>query len=132
MEEVTLRAAYWGGRATAEQTPEESFLFFTVALECLVLPTRDNRELGYRLSQRVAQLLGRNTRERRNLMERTKKLYAIRSDIVHSGRYEVNKEKYADIYNITKNTILKLLASRRIREFSQPDDFENWLKELSL
>ena len=45
-------------------------------------------------------------------MERTKKLYAIRSDIVHSGRYEVNKEKYADIYNITKNTILKLLASR--------------------
>ena len=132
VEEVTLRAVYWGGRATAEQTPEESFLFFTVALECLVLPTRDNRELVYRLSQRVAQLLGRNTRERRNLMERTKKLYAIRSDIVHSGRYEVNKEEYADIYNITKNTILKLLASRHIREFSQPDDFENWLKELSL
>ncbi len=132
VEEITLRAAYWGGRATAEQTPEESFLFFTVALECLVLPTRDNRELGYRLSQRVAQLLGRNTRERRNLMERTKKLYAIRSDIVHSGRYEVNEKEYAEIYNITKNTILKLLANQDVKRFSQPDDFENWLKELSL
>lgn len=132
VEEVTLRAAYWGGRATAEQTPEESFLFFTIALECLVLPTKDNRELGYRLSQRVAQLLGRNTRERRNLMERTKKLYSIRSDIVHSGRYEVSEKEYAEIYNITKNTILRLLASQQVRGFSQPDDFENWLKELSL
>ena len=132
VEDVTLRAAYWGGRATAEQTPEESFLFFTVALECLVLPTRDNRELVYRLSQRVAQLLGRNTRERRNLMERTKKLYAIRSDIVHSGRYEVNEKEYAEIYNITKSTILKLLASQHVRGFSRLDDFENWLKELSL
>ena len=132
VEDVMLRAVYWGGRATAEQTPEESFLFFTVALECLILPTRDPRELGYRLSQRVAQLLGRNTRERRNFMERTKKLYAIRSEIVHSGRYEVNEEQYAEIYNITKSTILKLLASQHVRGFSQPDDFENWLKELSL
>lgn len=132
VEEVTLRAVYWGGRATAEQTREESFLFFTVALECLVLPTKDNRELGYRLSQRVAQLLGRNTRERRNLMERTKKLYSIRSDIVHSGRYELSEKEYAEIYNITKNTILRLLASKQVRGFSQPDDFENWLKELSL
>ena len=132
VEEVTLRAAYWGGRATAEQTREESFLFFTVALECLVLPNRDNIELSYRLSQRVAQLLGRNTRERRNLMERTKKLYGIRSDIVHSGRYKVNEEEYAEIYNITKSTILKLLASQHVRGFSQLDDFENWLKELSL
>ena len=65
-------------------------------------------------------------------MERTKKLYAIRSEIVHSGRYEVNEEQYAEIYNITKSTILKLLASQHVRGFSQPDDFENWLKELSL
>ena len=132
VEEVTLRAVYWGGRATAEQTREESFLFFTVALECLVLPNRNNLELSYRLSQRVAQLLGRNTRERRNLMERTKKLYVIRSKIVHSGHYEVNEEEYAEIYNITKSTILKLLASQHVRGFSQLDDFENWLKELSL
>ena len=132
VEEVTLRAVYWGGRATAEQTPEESFLFFTVALECLILPTGDNRELSYRLSQRVAQLLGRNTHQRRNLMERTKKLYGIRSKIVHSGHYEVNEEQYAEIYNIAKSTILKLLASRQVRKFSRLDDFENWLKELSL
>ena len=132
VEEVTLRAVYWGGRATAEQTQEESFLFFTVALECLILPNRNSQELSYRLSQRIAQLLGRSTRERRNLMEKTKKLYSIRSDIVHSGHYEVSEEQYVEIYNIAKSTILKLMASWHLKGFSKSDDFENWLKELSL
>ena len=132
VEDLTLRAVRWGGRATAEETPEESFLLFTIALECLILPHGDNHELRYRLSQRVAQLLGRNTPERKSLMEKTKKLYDIRSKIVHSGHYEVNEEQYGEIYNIAKSTILKLLANPRVKGFSRLEDFENWLNELSL
>ena len=132
VEKLTLRSVCWGGRATTEKTREESFLLFAVALECLVLPGDDNRELGYRLSQRVAQLLSKDALERKELMEKTKKLYNVRSKIVHSGHYEVTEEEHNEIHSIAKSVIFKLLANRYVQGFSNSKELEDWLKELSL
>ena len=132
VEELTLRAVYWAGRATVEQIREESFLLFTVALECLILPGSETDELRYRLSLRVARLLGNDARERKKIMKKTKKLYDIRSKIVHSGYYAVAEEEYAEIYDITRRIILDLLINRYIRRFDKLEKFEQWFNELSV
>ena len=84
------------------------------------------------LSLRVARLLGSNTRERKEIMKKTKKLYDIRSKIVHSGHYEVAEEEYVAVYGITQRTILGLLANRSIRRFDKLEKFEQWFNELSV
>lgn len=132
VEEVILRSVRWGGRATAEKTREESFLFFVIALECMLLPDGNSGELRYRFSQHIAQLIGRDTSERKRIMKKAKKLYDIRSNIVHSGHYEASEERYCEIRNIAKTIIYKLLTDQRIQEFHSSKQFEDWLDELSL
>lgn len=87
-----------------------------------------------RAVKRLGSLLkeSKNACERKELMKKIKKLYGIRSNIVHSGHYEVTEEKYNEVYNIAKSIILKLLANRYVKGFSSLEEFENWLKELSL
>lgn len=132
VKELTLRAVRWGGRATTEETREESFLFFVIALECLLSPRGNSGELRYRFSQRIAQLIGRDTSERKEVMEKAKKLYDIRSKIVHSGHYETTEKRYYEVRNIAKIVIFKLLTNRYVKRFHHSKEFEDWLNELSL
>ena len=99
VEELLLTAVRWSGRATVPERLEESFLLYAIALECIVLPGTDGGELRHRLSQRVARLLGGDMGDRVVLQKKTKKLYDIRSKIVHSGFYEVNE----DDLNVNEN-----------------------------
>ena len=128
--ELMLRAVRWAGRATAEDMPEESFLLFVIALECLVLPHGDQR-LRHQLSLRVARLLNGNTVRRKELTKTAKELYDIRSKIVHSGFHEVTEKQCSQIRNIAKIIILKLLANQHVRKFSKTEDLEEWFEEIS-
>lgn len=131
VEEMILTAVRWGGRATVAKTLEESFLLFAIALECLILP-KQSEELTYRLSQRVARLLGENADERVKLAKRTKDLYGTRSKIVHSGHYEVTEEECNEIRSIVKTVICELLTNSDVEQCGTPDKLHDYFEELTL
>ena len=128
--ELMLRAVRWAGKATAEDMPEESFLLFMIALECLILP-RGDQKLQHRLSSRIARLLDGNTVRRKELTKTVKELYAIRSKIVHSGFHEVAEKQCNQVRNIAKIIILRLLTNQYVRKFSKKEDLEKWFEEIS-
>ena len=131
VEELILTAVRWAGRATVAKTREESFLLFAIALECLVLPTQSD-ELTYRLSQRVARLLGEDVDTRVKLAKRTKELYGIRSKVVHSGHYEVTEVECNEVRTIAKNVILKLLTNSNVEQCRKPKELHEYFEKLTL
>jgi hypothetical protein len=112
--EVLLTAARWAGRASVEPKREQSFLLFAIALEAMILPEGSNQELTYRLSLRVASLLGSGREQRAEVKESVKRLYKVRSAIVHSGSYEVTDEDLGRLRTLTKGALLRLLRRRSL------------------
>ncbi len=113
VENIILDSIRWAGRASVAETLEESFLLFAISLECVVLP-KSGPELMFRLSQRIAKVLGKTLDERMEIAKRTKKLYGIRSKIVHDGHYEVTEGQRDEMRMYAKNTVLKLLLERGV------------------
>jgi hypothetical protein len=111
--EVLLTASRWAGRASVEPRREQSFLLFAIALEAVVLP-EIQQEVTYRLSLRVAGLLGKTRKQREEVKESVKRLYEIRSKIVHDGSYEVTDDELGRLRELTKIAILRLLQRRSL------------------
>lgn len=131
VEDLLLISVCLGGRAGVKRTREEAFLMFMIALECLILP-KQNMELSYRLSQRAAWFLGNTPDKRQDIKALIKKLYNIRSKIVHSGGYEVPEEKYHQAYKVAKISTLKMLTNQNISGFSSLDKLDDWFEKLTL
>ena len=131
VEEMILTAVRWGGRATIAKTPEESFLLFAIALECVVLP-QQGAELTYRLSQRAARLVGENGDQRLKLFKIAKKLYGIRSKIVHSGHYEVTEEERDEVRAAAKEVIVRLLMNRDVQQCRKSKELDEWFDKQAL
>ena len=130
VDELLLTAVRWAGRATVATTREEAFLLFAIALECLVLPTEKD-ELRYRLSQRVARLCGEDMDQRLELAKRTKKLYDVRSKIVHSGHYEVTEDERDEIQIATRVVILRLLTDPDVEKYGKLDKLHEYFERLT-
>lgn len=118
--EVLLTSVRWAGRATVEPKRELSFLLFAIALEAAVLPEH-NQELTYRLSLRVAGLMGRSREQRVEIRQWVAALYGVRSKIVHSGSYEVTDEDLGRLRWLTKSVLLRLLRRRSLWKSSLSD-----------
>lgn len=125
--EILLSAVRWAGRAACEPRPEQAFLWYAISLESAVIPA-DTQELGYRLRLRVAHLLAESVHERVEMMERVKKLYTIRSKIVHSGWYEVPPGDLEALRSIAKEVVLKLLTEPSVRRLSSKRELEEWFE----
>jgi hypothetical protein len=126
--EVLLTSFRWAGRASVEPKREQSFLLFAIALEAAALPVR-NQEITYRLSLRVARVLGRSRDQRAEVTKSVADLYSVRSKIVHSGSYEVTDEDLGRLRWLTKAVLLRLLRRRSLWK-SSPNELDRWLEGL--
>lgn len=128
LEERIISAMRWAGSATVEQDKEKSFLEYAISLETLILLDTNRSELTHRLRTRVAQLLSEDFNTCRKISDDINKLYKIRSDIVHDGKYQVVDSELALIRYYTKRSILRLLTDS---EFDSMDmvDLLDWFEQ---
>lgn len=131
VESLLLSAVRWAGRAAAAKSPQDAFLFWAIALECLTIPS-DNRELTYRLSHRVAHLLKDDYDERLRITRKVKALYDIRSKIVHDGNFSASIELQHEMREVVTQTIIRMLNDSRIRRSKSRRDLDAYFEELTL
>lgn len=105
----------------------EELLLMAVRWAPLVLPTKTDK-LSHRLSQRVAWLWGEDEDQRLELAKRTKKLYEIRSKIVHSGYYEVTEDERAEIRMAVKAVILRLLTDPDVEKYGKLNELHGYFE----
>ena len=128
---LLLRPVRWCGRAIEARYLEDRFLQYAIALECLFLP-EGSRELTYRLSLRIAKLIGTQLDERIEITKTVRDLYGSRSRIVHGGTYETTEDDCKQIGTIAKESVISLLGNPEISTFNNAKELERWFQELEL
>jgi hypothetical protein len=129
LEEGILASLQWAGRASVESRKEEAFLLYAIALESLIMIDNDHDELTYRLSTRIAHLIGKNCDSRKRIVNEVKALYNTRSKIVHSGKYQVTDADLAYIRLVTKNCILRIIIEPPFNSMKTINELVGWFNE---
>jgi hypothetical protein len=128
LDRLLLAGVQWAGRATRTERREEAFLLLAIALECVMLPEGDTRELSYRLRVRTAHLLGKDPADRKALSKLIGDLYTVRSRIVHNGEYEVTGRELSQMAFVVRRAIRRVLIHRSIRSCGTPEDLAQWFE----
>ena len=123
-----LAAMQWAGRAQAERRDEQAFLFRAIALESLILGDRDQGELTMRLTLSIVHLLGAWLKSRKDAFQQIKKLYGVRSKIVHSGKYEVDPKDFALMRAYVTRCFLHIFGDRRFGNMVAKSDLDEWFE----
>ena len=132
VDELLLKALRWAGRATVAPLRNEAFMLYAIALECVVLPGSDRGELRHRLSQRVAKITQDTVAKRVDIQKLMRKLYDIRSKIVHTGLYTVDEGDLYLMRNVAKGVIVTLLSDTRLAGLTTAGDLDQWYEERML
>ncbi|MCC6125721.1 MAG: hypothetical protein IT426_12210 [Pirellulales bacterium] len=108
------------GRAIVAPTVDMRFLGCTIALERMLI--RDNEETTTeRWSDRLAVVLSKDVEQRRRIVQRAKKLYELRSRIVHAAYSGVSESDARTMERWAVGLILCTLG--RQHEFTSHEEF---------
>jgi hypothetical protein len=101
------------GLACISYSQCESILFLVIIWEILFSP-HSQSEISHQVSIAISKFLTKNKKDRKRKYEICKKIYGIRSRIVH-GKYELKDiSELDDAINITSEVLYKILSSSRI------------------
>jgi hypothetical protein len=122
-----LSALQWAGKASVEPRREEAFLLFAVSLESLLLERNDKSEIAETLALRLAHLVS-GPATRSMVYHDTKKLYRIRSKIVHSGSFDVGEDQLSEIRYYTRLALLTMLLSPHFSGLGSDEQLTDWFR----
>ena len=131
VEELLLTSVQTAGRATITRRSEDSFLLYAIALESLILPLA-GQELTHRLSQRVARLVAKDTDTRMECTKEVKRLYGVRSRIVHSGSQEIDARDLDAMRIYAKQVVLKMLGNTSVKKCKTIQALDEWFEHEAL
>jgi hypothetical protein len=124
-----LGAIKWAGKASATEKREDSFIFYAIALESLLLGQHHHDQLTYKLRLRAAHLLGLKASARARIRDRVKRLYDLRSTIVHSGRTKVPRADLDELRIFAQSCIIRLLSDHTFTKCLTDDQLEDWFED---
>lgn len=119
-ERISLEAIQAIGRAAVMPTIDMAFVNHTIAIERVLI--RDGEETTTeRLKDRLALLIGRSADQRQDIARSAKRLYGIRSKVVHAAFSGVTKEDADTMEGWALHTAISFLS--RVPELMCHKDF---------
>lgn len=129
LDKKIFNAVSWFGKAVNCDNNEDQFLFFAIAIECLLVGDEISSEfssqgsISQKISERAAYLSAEMFEQRLQIERETKRLYGIRSKIVHAGA-DVESDEVLRIEKLAK----KLIFEFSKKKFESQDAFLKWIK----
>lgn len=102
------RALGWMTRARRSEDMAQRFLFFFTALEALFSDNDKNAPITDTIARNIASIISKQ-KSRHEVAKRVKDLYAIRSQLVHSGKREVSSADCNQIQYYAEIVCLQLM-----------------------
>lgn len=96
---------------------EDRLIDYMIGLEALYLPD-GNQELVFRISVRIARTLNTEFEKRFNCFRFVKKMYDIRSKIIHGDKYELKEKDIVEVEDILRQSILIWLLDDKKKFFA--------------
>jgi len=113
---------HWYGLAVKDKMEVDRFVKLIVALEALLLKGED-RLKKQSLADRVAFILGKDKKTRKDMYELVDQMYSIRSEIVHEGKHDVSEEDTATLIALVRTLIFAMMPlSARLQSLKAIDE----------
>lgn len=90
------------------QIPEDKLINYFIALEALY--SNSKSEISFRFAMRLALLLGHSSKSRKNIAQKAKKLYDIRSRIIHGDKFTLPAKSLKEADEWLRKSILSFMA----------------------
>ena len=112
---------HWYGLAVKDKKEVDRFVKLIVALESLLLGRKD-RLKKQSLADRVAFILGRDRKTRKDMHELVDQMYSIRSEIVHEGKHDISEEDTLTLIALVRTLIFEMITiSARMQSLKDID-----------
>lgn len=128
-----MLAVEWIGQSMADPSPQSAFIKAAIALE--IIFTYNEREIitpsiMNQISESIALILGSSVDERLEIERSVKKLYGLRSKIVHSGNKDISQADYKTLLEIARFVIIKILTSDKLNSVDSVEELYTILKKI--
>jgi hypothetical protein len=129
--ERVITAMEWAGKAVCCAAGHESFTFYMIAMEGLLLcPSETDSKCGP-LIRRAALLLSDAEEVRKKIKRRISHLYGIRSSIVHTGSGCVSAAELESLKLYCLSCIVRVLTHPRFWPLTDEEKFDETLRAMS-
>ncbi|MEG4409030.1 hypothetical protein [Microcoleus sp. MON2_D5] len=128
-----MLAVEWIGQSIADPSPQSAFIKAAIALE--IIFTYNERDIitpsiMNQISESIALILGSSVDEILKLESSVKKLYGLRSKIVHSGHKNISQADYKTLVEIARSVIIKILTSDKLNCVDSVEELYTILKKI--
>ena len=116
LERRILRSVEWTAQALIDPSPASAFIKAATSLEVLFSATEKGvitPSIMSQISESCAHILGTSPETCVDIEATVKRLYGIRSAVVHSGKDSVPEEDLATFIHIARSVAIELLANSR-------------------
>lgn len=128
------KSAMWLGKSLRNENIGDAFLQEIIALECLLTRQEKNYcispSIGYSLAETLALLVGNTKENRINILKDIKKLYGLRSSIVHSGKSDILISSYYQLFDYIKKGIYIILDLIDEKKLQNIDELYNYIDDI--
>ena len=128
-----ILAIEWIGQSITEKSPQIAFLKAAIALEIIFTYSEKNiitPSILNQISESTALILGTSKDKRIEIESKVKKLYGLRSKIVHSGNKNTKKEDHEHILRIARGIVIKLVTADLFKNIDSVENLYKALKEV--
>ena len=130
LESIILTTIRWLGRGVVATDLPEKVLILSVALErLLTTDSEKHTDITDRLARRLALLLSTDPASRVQVFRRAKRLYGLRSDVVHAGKLAIEDSDVIEMEVLACNALIKM--SQRLVDWKRHEDFTNWAERIT-
>ncbi|MBA0443374.1 hypothetical protein D7Y51_09725 [Stenotrophomonas maltophilia] len=118
------------GEALKTQTEKDSVIHTCIALEILLSYDEGSlfqKSIGDRLAETFVFIVAKDKESRIEMSKLLKKVYRMRSALVHGGNKEID-QSYATIIQYSRAAIAELLTSDKYKDIKKIDDLYDMVK----
>jgi hypothetical protein len=131
LERKLLRCVEWVGQSLMDSNPASAFVKAATALEVLFSETEKGLitpSIMAQISESCALLLGGDLKSRMKIEKHVKRLYGIRSSVVHFGEDTVPRDDLNLLIHIAKAVVLTLLSDAMYGRIQSVKELHAYLK----
>ena len=131
LERKLLRCVEWIGQSIMDQNPASAFIKAATALEVLFSKTEKGLitpSIMAQIAEGCALLLGTDPKSCMDIEKHVKRLYGIRSSVVHSGEDTVPQDELNLLIHIARAVVLRLLSDAMYGVYQNAKELHGYLK----
>jgi hypothetical protein len=113
LEQAIAVSNHWLGRSVTSLSREDSFTSCTIAIERLVILDKEDTTVE-RFSERLAYLISDDPASRESIHKMAKRLYNVRSRVVHAGFLGVTEEDLDELEGLAIHALVRVCKHLKI------------------